>query len=59
MHLDIKPENILLSDRRAVLCDFGASQIRRHGGTEIKFIKYNGGTPCYTPPEYMVIANKD
>jgi serine/threonine protein kinase len=60
IHLDIKPQNILLSSAsRAVLCDFGASKIGRYGGTETKIIRYNGGTPCYTPPEYMVVDDKD
>lgn len=50
IHRDIKPENILLGggDRGAVICDFGIS-------TKVyqKPETYNGGTPCYVPPEYL------
>lgn len=48
LHHDIKPGNILLSERRAVICDFGLA-------TEVgKSPKpCNGGTPCYIPPEYL------
>ena len=50
IHLDIKPQNILLSKSgRAVLCDFGAS-IHVASGP----VSYNGGTPCYVPPEYLL-----
>ena len=49
IHLDIKPQNILLSTGgRAVLCDFGFSII---GATNP--VHNNSGTPCYVPPEYI------
>ena len=49
IHLDIKPENILLSaGGRAVLCDFGFS-IRGAANT----VRNSSGTPCYIPPEYI------
>ncbi|KAL5344610.1 hypothetical protein ACLOAV_010302 [Pseudogymnoascus australis] len=48
IHLDIKPQNILLQESgRAVLCDFEMS-VR---GAEP--VLSNGGTPWYIPPEYM------
>lgn len=47
-HRDIKPGNILLSERRAVICDFGlAAQVL------ISPPPFNGGTPCYITPEYV------
>jgi serine/threonine protein kinase len=50
VHLDIKPQNILLSEsNRAVLCDFGLSVERA-----VKPVSCNGGTPCYIPPEYLL-----
>jgi serine/threonine protein kinase len=50
LHLDIKAENILLSeDCRAKICDFGFSV--RHA---IEPIFYDGGTPTYTPPEHVL-----
>jgi len=49
IHLDIKPQNILLGEGgRAVLCDFGSS-VRG----AVKPISNNGGTPCYISPEYL------
>ncbi|KAH8797829.1 kinase-like domain-containing protein [Xylogone sp. PMI_703] len=50
LHLDIKAQNILLSeDRRAKICDFGFSV--RHA---VEPIYYDGGTPTYTPPEHIL-----
>jgi serine/threonine protein kinase len=50
VHLDIKPQNILLSGSdRAVLCDFELSVERA-----VKPVSNNGGTPCYIPPEYLL-----
>jgi serine/threonine protein kinase len=49
-HLDIKPQNILLSEsNRAVLCDFELSVER-----VVKPVYCDGGTPCYIPPEYLL-----
>lgn len=49
LHLDIKAENILLSEgHRAKICDFGISV--QHA---VEPIPFNGGTPTYTPPEYV------
>jgi serine/threonine protein kinase len=50
LHLDIKAENILLSeDCRAKICDFGFS-VRQ----TVDPIFYTGGTPTYTPPEHLL-----
>jgi len=52
IHRDIKPKNILLGNdgRGAVICDFGVSA-KVNEGTELE--TFNGGTPCYVPPEYL------
>ena len=51
VHRDIKPQNILLSQTcRAVICDFGISA-QLYGRDPEHF---NGGTPSYVPPEYII-----
>lgn len=51
IHRDIKPENIILGEdaRGAVLCDFGISS-----QSSVCQPNFNGGTPCYIPPEYTI-----
>jgi serine/threonine protein kinase len=50
LHLDIKPQNILLSPgRQAKIIDFGFS-IRNNVEPNVF---YNGGTPSYIPLEYI------
>lgn len=54
LHLDVKPENILLGPGgRAKICDFGFSVQEAEGP-----IPYNGGTPRYTPPEYVLTGER-
>lgn len=49
IHLDIKPQNVLLSPgNRAKICDFGLSVITT-AGSKVS----GGGTPDYIPPEYI------
>ena len=49
LHLDIKAENILLGEgRRAKICDFGFSV--QHA---VEPVLWDGGTPTYTPPEFL------
>jgi eukaryotic-like serine/threonine-protein kinase len=56
VHRDVKPENILLSGRRAVLADFGVALPMRplsvHGLTETGM--GSPGTPLYMSPEQAV-----
>ena len=46
-HLDIKPENILVSDDQLKLVDFGVAQQRPDGMVTAT------GTPSYYPPEFF------
>lgn len=51
LHLDIKPNNIILSnDGRVILIDFGMATILDEYGSTVEF---NGGTPGYAPLEQM------
>jgi serine/threonine protein kinase len=53
LYLDIKPQNILIGEGgRAKICDFGSSVWADQP------ISYNGGTPRYTPPEYVLSGNR-
>lgn len=47
LHLDIKPENILVGQgNRVKICDFGISM-----QPALQPVRYGGGTPAYLPPE--------
>jgi serine/threonine protein kinase len=49
LHLDIKAENILLSEgRRAKICDFEISV-----QNTVEPVPFDGGTPTYTPLEFL------
>ncbi|MGH1344713.1 MAG: protein kinase domain-containing protein [Nannocystales bacterium] len=50
VHLDFKPENVMIADDgRVLVVDFGLAQVqdRTGGGTEVSPL----GTPAYMPPE--------
>jgi serine/threonine protein kinase len=53
IHLDIKPQNILLDKGgQAKICDFGSSVCA------VVPVPYNGGTSHYTPPEYILSGER-
>jgi eukaryotic-like serine/threonine-protein kinase len=52
VHRDVKPENILLEDRQAVLADFGVARaINVAGGERLTSAGLAVGTPAYMSPE--------
>jgi len=54
LHLDLKPKNILIdgfNEPRAVIADFGLSQMKRESQTQTSF--HVGGTYPYMAPELL------
>jgi serine/threonine-protein kinase len=53
VHRDIKPDNVLFHDGRAMIADFGIALIRSGGDTGIRLTKagVSLGTPQYMSPE--------
>jgi len=51
IHLDVKPENILIKNNKFILCDFGLSQ-NVSGDIDIHHI-ISRGTPGYIHPNYI------
>lgn len=52
-HRDIKPHNILLKDKHAVICDFGSAKIIKAGEPNLPYIC----SRCYRAPELIFGAN--
>ena len=50
VHLDVKPDNVLLSGRHALITDFG---IARSGANDAADIEVALGTPAYMAPEQI------
>lgn len=52
MHLDIKPENILMNENDFVLCDFGSSVVSKSVQTQ-QLVVHVAGTGLYAAPEIL------
>tara|TARA_B110000008_G_C16977286_1_gene566426 strand:+ start:5776 stop:6363 length:588 start_codon:yes stop_codon:yes gene_type:complete len=55
LHLDVKPENILIEGKKALLCDF-ATVTRLQKGKTRKYIGLKLGTKEYASPEMLTQA---
>ena len=52
MHRDMKPDNVMLSGRHAMVMDFGvAKAVRDSGGKQLTTVGVAVGTPAYMSPE--------
>ncbi|MFO7589018.1 MAG: phenylalanine--tRNA ligase beta subunit-related protein, partial [Gemmatimonadota bacterium] len=52
VHRDVKPSNVFLTDRHALLADFGVARaLERSGGTRLTETGVVLGTPAYMSPE--------
>lgn len=48
-HRDLKPQNMLVKDKKLVICDFGSAKILRPGEQNISYIC----SRCYRAPELI------
>ena len=55
VHLDVKPENILIKDDNFILCDFGLS-LNVSNNIQI-YHTVSRGTPGYIHPDYIKTRN--
>jgi serine/threonine-protein kinase len=55
VHLDIKPDNVLLHNRSAYVVDFGVAQVMREGETT----ELPAGTYAYMAPEHVTGTGAD
>jgi len=53
VHGDLKPGNVMLTDERAVILDFGLAQERSRNMTRSPDAHLDGGTPNYMSPERL------